>query len=238
MEFLSYSAAAFRESGIANLAAIQQHLATGQPDSLGNMWRGFLRDALVALAVVIGTHIKEGMVLTVVPANQRILLLGEREEIVAALSHLSALLHLRQQPRTRNHGMRLQQFETRCGTHLAADYTLQIALHRQFVDGIDLIRFHHEAEGTQEGLRLLALPVEVHADGYVADRERGVVALRMEGELTVKIAVPHDAALKELHLLLANHDFALSQIRLVQREMHLLGTHDAHGNLWFLLIII
>ena len=60
----------------------------------------------------------------------------------------------------------------------------------------------------------------------------------MEGELTVKIAVPHDTSLEELHLLLANHDFALSQIRLVQREMYLLGTHDAHGNLWFLLIII
>ena len=62
------------------------------------MRRSFLGDALVALAVVIGTDIKEGVVFAVVPTDEHIFFLGEREEVVAALSHLSALLHLCQEP--------------------------------------------------------------------------------------------------------------------------------------------
>ena len=62
------------------------------------MRRSFFGDALVALAVVVGTDIKEGMVFAVVPADECIFLPGEGEEVVAALSHLSALLHLCQEP--------------------------------------------------------------------------------------------------------------------------------------------
>ena len=67
-------------------------------DSFSYMGRCFLGDALVALAVVVSTYIKEGVVFAVVPADERIFLLGEGEEVVAVLSHLSALLHLCQEP--------------------------------------------------------------------------------------------------------------------------------------------
>ena len=91
--------------------------------------------------------------------------------------------------------MRLQEFETRSGTHLTADDALQIFLYRQLIDCHNLIRFYHKAERAQEGLVFLALPVEVDTDGYVAQRKRGVGTLRMEGELAVLVAVPKHTAL-------------------------------------------
>ena len=91
--------------------------------------------------------------------------------------------------------MRLQEFETRSGTHLTTDDTLQIFFHRQLIDCHNFIRFHHKAERAQEGLGFLALPVEIDTDGYVAQRERGVGTLRMEGEFAVLVAVPEHTAL-------------------------------------------
>ena len=134
--------------------------------------------------------------------------------------------------------MRLQEFETRSGTHLTADDTLQIFFYRQFIDCHNLIRFYHKAERAQEGLGFLALPVEVDTDGYVAQRERGVGTLRMEGELAVLVAVPKHTALREFYHLLAQHLFALGKIRFVEREMNLLRTHDAHHYVGLLTIII
>ena len=75
------------------------------------------------------------MIFAIVPTDEHILLLHEREEIVSTLRHLSAMLHLSQKPRTGNHGVRLQEFETGCGTHLTADDTLQIFLYRQLING-------------------------------------------------------------------------------------------------------
>lgn len=98
LEFLGYSAAAFRESCIADFFAVHQNLSLGLADGFSYMGRCFLGDTLVALAVVVGTYIKEGVVFAVVPADEHIFLLGEGEEVVAALSHLSALLHLCQEP--------------------------------------------------------------------------------------------------------------------------------------------
>ena len=98
LEFLGDSAAAFRESCVADFFAVHQNLPLGLADGFGYMRRSFFGDALVALAVVVGTDIKEGMVFAVVPADECIFLPGEGEEVVAALSHLSALLHLCQKP--------------------------------------------------------------------------------------------------------------------------------------------
>ena len=53
-------------------------------------------DALIALTVVVGTHIKDGMVFAVVPADKFLVALGEREEIVVAALVLLALFDLSQ----------------------------------------------------------------------------------------------------------------------------------------------
>ncbi len=65
LEFLGYSAAAFRESCIADFVAVHQNLSLGLADGFSYMGRCFLGDTLVALAVVVGTYIKEGVVFAV-----------------------------------------------------------------------------------------------------------------------------------------------------------------------------
>ena len=98
MEFLGDTAAALGEPGIADFLAIHQNLSLGLADSFCHMRRSLLGDALVALAVVVGADIKDGVVFAVVPADEHVVFLDKREKIVAALSHVSALLHLCQEP--------------------------------------------------------------------------------------------------------------------------------------------
>ena len=69
-------------------------------------------DALIALAVVVGTHIEDGVILAVVPTDELVVALGEREEIVATALVLFALLYLCQQPRARYHRVGLEELET------------------------------------------------------------------------------------------------------------------------------
>ena len=57
-----------------------------------------LGDTLVALTVVIGTDIEDGVVLAVVPSDQFVVFLGKREEAVVTVLMLTTLLHLGQQP--------------------------------------------------------------------------------------------------------------------------------------------
>ena len=62
------AAAALRKAGIAYLATVLQYLAAGGCYSLAGLVAGFAGDALVTLAMVIGTHVEYGVVLAVVPA--------------------------------------------------------------------------------------------------------------------------------------------------------------------------
>ena len=48
--------------------------------------------------MVIGTDVENGVVLAVVPSDELVVRLCEREEVVAALSHLLPLLHLCKEP--------------------------------------------------------------------------------------------------------------------------------------------
>ena len=192
------------------------------------MGRSFFGDALIALAVVVGADVEDGVVLAVVPAYESVVFLDKGEKVVARLSHLAALLHLCQEPRAGDDGMGLEQLEARRGAHLARDDALEVSLYGQLIDGAYLVRLHHKVQGAEEGLCLLAFPMEVDAYGHVAEREGGVGALRMEGERAVLVAVPQDAALGERHFLFARHHLALGKIRLVEREVNLLSAHDAH----------
>ena len=59
-----------------------------------------LRNALIALAVVVGAYVEDGMILAVVPFYQLVVLAYEREEATATGTRLLlvALLYLCQQP--------------------------------------------------------------------------------------------------------------------------------------------
>ena len=140
--------------------------------------------------MVICTNIKDGMVFAIVPADEHIFLLGEREEIITTFCNIPMLLHLRQKPGTGDNGMCLQKFETGSGTHLTTDYTLQILLYRQFVDGTNLIRLDHETQCSEESLGFLALPMEVDTNRNIAQREGSVRTLWMESQGTILITVP------------------------------------------------
>ena len=74
-------------------------------------------DALVTLAVVVGTYIKDGMILAVVPADKLLVTLSKREEVVATAFVLFAFLNLCQQPRTRDNGVGLEELNTRGAAH-------------------------------------------------------------------------------------------------------------------------
>ena len=104
------SATAFREASVADVAIVGEHLTASIFDGFSHMRTRLHGNALVALTMVVGTNIEDGVVFAVVPFYQRVVALFEREEVVATLFLLATFLHLSQQPRARNHGMSLEKF--------------------------------------------------------------------------------------------------------------------------------
>ena len=231
LELLGHAAAALAVAGIAYLVLVHQNLTLrGLHGSIHTAVAG-LGDALVALAVVVGADVEDLVVLAVVPANELIVLLNEREEAVLPVVQLLTLLHLSQQPRPADDGMGLQQLDAAGGLHLAGDDADQVFLDGQQVDGRYLVGLHHQSECAVEHLCLLALPVEVDTDGDVVERERSVALLRGESQLAVLVAIPQDAALAELHGLVAYDGFALGRVGRVQGKVNLLAADYADADL-------
>ena len=218
LELLGHASAALRESCIANLVAIHQYLSASLTYCLFHMCVVGACYALISLAMVVGTHIEDGVILTVVPTNKLVVALGEREEVVASALMLAALLNLCQQPRARNDSMGFQEFHTRCRTHLARYHACQVFLNRQLVDSHNLIGFYHNAQCAFKSLCLLALPVEVHTYRHIVKRERCILRLWCEGKISVLCASPQYSTLAEFYHLVACNHLALSHIRLVQTE--------------------
>ena len=100
LELLGDASTAFREARVADVVAIAENLPTGGLQRLLHIFACLLGDALIALAMVIGTDIENSMVLAVVPADEFIVLLDEREEAVLMLTGLFTATHLCQEPRT------------------------------------------------------------------------------------------------------------------------------------------
>ena len=67
--FFHHAAAAFRKTCVANLIVIEQHFAKGFIHSLHHMRIRFFRNALITLAMVVGTHIEKCVILAVIPPN-------------------------------------------------------------------------------------------------------------------------------------------------------------------------
>ena len=110
LKLLSLSATTFREARVADLILIDQNLSARGLYGLFHSRTRLFGDALIALAMIIGTHVENGMVFTIVPAYEFIILFDKREEGSTAIFHLLALTHLGQEPRTGNDGMCLQEF--------------------------------------------------------------------------------------------------------------------------------
>ena len=169
LELLGHTTTALGEAGVANLIAIAENLTACGLERLLDSLAGLLGDALIALAMVVGTNIKDGMVFAVVPANELVVFLDKREEAVLLFLILLTATHLRQQPRTGDDGMSLEQLDASGSFHLAADNAGQILFDGQFVDSRNLIGLNHQLERAQEHLRLLALPMEIDTDGDIIE---------------------------------------------------------------------
>ena len=230
LELFGLAATAFVEAGIADLSVVGEHLSAGLGDGLCHMGVAGLGDALIALAVVVGTDVEDGMVFAVVPADDLIIFLDEGEEAVVAVLVTLALLHLCQEPGTGDDGVGLEELDGGGGGHLAGDDAGEITFDGQLVDGYDLIGLDHDMEGAFELFGLLALPVEVDADGDVVEAERGLGLLGGESEVAVLGAAPHDATLVERYRLGAGDGLALGKIGAVELEGDLLGGDDADGD--------
>ena len=95
-----------------------------------------------------------------------------------------------------------------------------------------MIRLHHQSQRTQEGLRLLAFPMEVHTNGHIGYGERRIIVYGCKRQFTILVAVPQDASFRKLYHLRTLNLGTFGQIRVVQRKGNLLTRHDAHSYLW------
>ena len=223
LELLGIATTTLMETGVADVAIVGKNLTSSLGDGFSHVGVAGIGDALVTLAMVVGTDIKDGVVFTIVPANDLIVFLDKREETVGSVFVTTAFFHLGEYPGARDDRMGLKELKGCRGRHLAGDDTHEVSLERQFVDGNNLIGFDHDVQCAFEGLFLLALPMEVHTNGNIVERERGFGGLWGEGEVTVLRASPHDASLAELYCLRTCDGFTLGHIVAIKHEGDLLG---------------
>ena len=100
LEFLGSAATAFGEAGVAYLVVVQEYLSACGVNGLRHLWTCSLCYALVALAMVVGANVEDGMVFAVVPLYEFVVLAYEREESVLSGTCLlfASLFHLCEQP--------------------------------------------------------------------------------------------------------------------------------------------
>ena len=174
LKLLHHTATRLAEACVAQRAALHEHLAPCGADGFCDLIGRGTGDALIALAVVVGTHVEIDMVVTIPPLD---LFVGRIHHfarfVVIALGTMDSLLgvDLCQQPTARDHGVGLEQLERGIGAHLAGNHAQQVVLDTQHVDGRQLVILDDNVQSALEGLVLLALPVETHADGHCLERE-------------------------------------------------------------------
>ncbi len=127
--------------------------------------------------------------------------------------------------------MGLEQFERSRGAHLAGNDAEQVILHGQHVDGGDATVFHNQFQCALECLVLLAFPVKTHADGHIAQRERGSVLVNGgEEQLVVATAAPLHLSIDTRGGLLATGYAAGHTIVAMKHKTQLRLAHHAHAH--------
>ena len=225
------TSATLSESRIANLSIVHEYLTSSRANCLSYSGIAGSRDALITLAVVIGTDVEDGVVFAVVPTDTLAFAFDESEEGRSLLGMLLSPLHLGIEPTSRDDGGGFQELERATALHLATDDACQVVLDGQDVDGDDFVLIDHELQYALEGLRFLALPMELLTDCDAMKRERGCsFVLRPERQFLINIISPTNAAIRIFRHLLACHLRTFRMIRTVHAEANDCIFHDADGN--------
>ena len=225
---LGDAAAAFGEAGIADFALAGKHQTARGEHGFDDGGAGLARDALVALAMVVGTDIKEGVVLAVVPTDKFVLLAHKGEEATRASCTLAVAQHLVEEPTARHYGVGAEEFERSGRLHLRTDDADEILLHGQFVDDNEHLLFDNDTQRAAEGLRFAALPVELLADGHIFKGKGARFVFGRKGEFAIEIAVPEDTTVATLCRLAAAQGITLGDIVLVEGKGDMILAHNAH----------
>ena len=145
--------ATLAEACVANLSFVHQDLPSRGIDGFRHLRIAGAGDALIALAVVVGADVEDGVVLTVVPADALALTLDEGEEGCRSVGFFLPSLHLGMEPTAADDGSGFEELQRTTALHLAADDARQVVLDGQDVDGHNLVLIDHELEDAAEGLR-------------------------------------------------------------------------------------
>ena len=185
------AAAAFRVAGVADFASVSEHLAPGLVYGLAHGIPDSHREALVALAVVVGAHVEA----FVRQGRLRRVRSGETAPPV---------VNPERKPAAGDHRMGLEQLKRGAGLHLGGDDAEQVVLHPDAVHGGEHVVLHYELQAAGELERALLLPVEVLAYHHVMKYEGGLgeqgrARDRVEVELVVEHAVVGYTAVAPAH---------------------------------------
>ena len=233
-KLIGTSAATLAEARVTDGSIAAEDFSTCGPHGLFCPAAQGTRDALITLAMVIGTHIEQLVFLPVIPADGLGIGSLEREEGMVLLFLQAAVFQLGKQPAATDDGRCLQVLQATGRLHLAADNTGQIVLHRQAVDDENLVFVHHQVEHPTESLRLAPLPVELHSYGNIRQREGGLLVFGPERQFPVQTSLPQDASVLAFHRLHALHRHAFGHIDSVGTEDEALFRQQTHAHLGLL----
>ena len=144
---------------------------------------------------------------------------------------MTTTIHLGVEPRARYHSRCLQEFQRTRRLHLRRYDAHEIVLHRQFVDGHNLLLIHHQSQFPLECLSLLSFPMELHTYRHIRHGERGILRHRRERQIAVKLPVPSDTSFFAHHRLLACYGLSLGGVFAVYVEAQRGGSLDTHRHL-------
>ena len=167
------------------------------------------------------------MILAVVPAYELTVCLCEREEVVAALSHLLPLLHLGKKPTAADNSRSLKELKRTRSVHLATDDALEVAFNVYVVDTYNILFVNDQTQCAKECLTFSTLPVEIFAYNYVFERETRRFVGRTERELAIHLSVPQQTAIAVGHFLFAGVRIALGGEVAVETEAYGLSGEEA-----------
>ena len=146
LELFRLATATLGEACIAYFAFIHHYLSACRRYGLSGLSIGGTCYALISLAMVVSTYIKNGMILAVVPTDNLLVSLGKGKERLMFLSQGFALLYLCQQPASAYYCGSLQELYWAVCIHLAGNNAGQVVLYRQHVDGHNLILMYHQTQ--------------------------------------------------------------------------------------------
>ncbi len=154
--------------GIADFTPVNKKYAARLFDGPGRALRDDLRDPLVTLAVVIGTDVKEIVILTAVPSKPFPFPFDHPRSHAGRFFPFGCAFQHGHEPASRGDGVGLQEFHRRAGVHLGRDHACQVTFQSGLIDGRDgSILSRKQQEAPLKDLVLFPLPVETDAYRHI-----------------------------------------------------------------------